>query len=296
MTNDKTLDIKINNTDDNIKKIVPKQENKVIIQNGQKYELIPTDELPTTYLDIKEFESFLDATEDDDLLYQIDPRTNSLTLDRPSDDLISLDGLTQEEVFLLISNKMALANPKTEKKLEFETMPMPIQGEIKMRAKNFFIMALISFLAFYFEIASHKVFYFLAFYGLVQALNVYNIYTLSKTRNFKVFTGVVSKVIIENKHLKSIRKSYLQVKNGPNGPKYLTIPFYVKHPEDYPEGSPVTIFLPNNIEIKESEYGPMAERYLAVTFSLDVKSSNIEGEYQDGRMLDTNALDYFEDN
>lgn len=273
--------------------VIQKSDNtSVMIYKGEKYQLLPIDQLDTPFpvkLNKKEIQM------DKDKVYKVVPGTYNLIYENKipvPDDLLQLPA---EQQSLILANHFASLTPKGEKILTTETMPKPLLSTLMFRlgmAVWFIILAIVA------HTTGFATWHIYIIMGLCSFINLYNAaitYYYIKTRNFKMFSGIITNIHVQNGWSPSFRKTYVQISNGK---KFLTFPFgksKLNKNGSLQIGSPVTIFIPNIAPIKETFYGPTVEFLLAVSFSLDIKSSDSKGEFKDGRMNNQSTYKFFKD-
>lgn len=273
--------------------LVVRDEDKseIVIVDGKKYELKPFEKLatqPTFFMKLASGEEKADES----LVYRVSPDTGLLLCKQSFPLPENYEKLSGREQQLVVLNSIYSLVPITEKKLETNTMPKPLLNILKMRLLLGFGGLGFAALAYMLQFASWHVFPFFAIYSFVQFWNAANTYYYIRTRNFKMFSGIITNIFTKNGWSPSLRKVFIQISNGK---KFITFPYNFKGKKTIKTGSPATIFIPNNAEITETEFGPTVDLLLAVSFSLDVKSADKAGEYQDGRMKDKNVIDFFEE-
>ena len=287
-------------TIENSKKIAPVPEEtteivasdpdkKVIILNNRKIEVYPADKVkPFVGFKLKEDKDILK----DDCVYRVTPETGQLmyqeTFQLPED----FDDASPDDKVLLMLNYLGGLVPYEEKKLTRKTMPAPLLKGVYYRIGVAALAMLVSTLLYLIGAATWHIFPLAGFYSAVYLWNAALAFYYGKTRNFKVFSGIVTNVERTMAWSPSLRRTYIQISNGK---KFISFKYNVKKKSDIKIGTPVTIFIPNNIDLVEGPLGPTADVVLGISFSLDVKSADVYGEYQDGRMKDVNINEYFND-
>lgn len=269
--------------------IEPRENSVTIIADGKKYELLPLEDLGVSFVS-----KFLDEGSeilDDEYVYRVNPENSQLMLHEGFQMPESLDNLDVNELELLILNHINSLVPYAEKKLTKETTPRPL---LKASYSNFIIAGLAAFTAFftYFTgIFQWHIFPLAAIYGGVYLYNGILEQYFIKTRNFKMFSGVITNIHTSLEWWPSLRRTHIQISNGK---KFLTFPYNLPKKHKFTIGTPVTIFFPNSATIKEGDLGPTVDLILGISLSVDMKSADISGEYQDGKMQDMSTREFFD--
>ena len=266
-----------------------KSNNSVVVINDKQYEVLPYEEI-NGYFGSRLENGLVEL--EDDYVYRTNPETGALmykeTFQLPDD----FEDASSDDKLLLVANYLNGLVPYQEKKLTKETMPKPLLRGVYYRLGIAAGAMFLATLIYSYGAVTWHVFPLAGFYSLVYLWNAALCFYYAKTRNFKMFSGIVTKVETKNGWSPSLKKTYIQISNGK---KFLTFEYKLKNKKDISIGSPVTIFIPNIAKIEEGPFGPTVNIVLAVSFSLDVKSSDKYGEYQDGRMRDRYANEFFED-
>lgn len=270
--------------------IVATDPNKqVVLINNNKYEVLPYEKVkPFFGGELTSGKKVLD----DDYVYKITPETGALVYQETFELPKEFKDASPEDQLLLISNYMGGLVPYKEKKLTAKTMPKPLLKGVFFRIGVAALAMLISTVLYWLHMTTWHIFPLAGVYSFVYLWNAALTFYYAKTRNFKMFSGIVTNVETEMGWSPSLRKTYLQVSNGK---KFLAFQYDLRRKKDIKIGTPVTVFIPNTLELREGPLGPTADIVLGISFSLDAKSSDKYGEYQDGRMKDVRVEDYFND-
>lgn len=270
--------------------LVASDPNKqVVLINDHKYEVLPYEKVkPFFGSELASGKEVLD----DDYVYKITPETGALvykeTFELPAD----FQDASPQDKLLLIDNYIGGLVPYKEKKLTSKTMPKPLLKGVFYRVGVAALAISISSILYLLKMTTWHIFPLAGIYSFVYLWNAALTFYYAKTRNFKMFSGVVTNVETQYGWSPSLRKTYLQVSNGK---KFLAFQYDLRKKKDIKIGTPVTVFIPNTLELHEGPLGPTADIVLGISFSLDAKASDKYGEYQDGRMRDIRAEDYFND-
>lgn len=266
------------------KKTVP------VIVGNKKYELLPLEETKNNFYDrlVMGDKEVLN----DDYVYKVNPVNSKIKLYSDFKIPDKIGDATIQDMQLVFANYHNSIVPYKEKKLTKETAPVPLIQNIKYRLLLAALSLFIAWFAIYARFATWHVLILAGMYSLVHLLNAATTAYYTHTRNFKVFSGVITNIYTKMNISPSLRRSYIQISNGK---KFITFPYKLSKSNNFKTGTPVTIFIPNNAEIKEGEMGPTVDYLLGISFSIDIKSANKQGEYQDNRMKDTMAEDFFND-
>lgn len=262
---------------------------KLVVVGNRKYELTSMELLPDPFPSrFSRGEKVLK----DDFVYRVSEGKLKYQEPFPLPSFSELAKMETEERNLLFANYYSGLVPYEEKILTKETMPAPLwRGVWFPLFWAGFIMTM-AVLIYIIGFATWHVLLLAGIYSSVFVVNfLFGLY-YAKTRNFKIFSGVVSAVNTKLAWSKSLRRSYIQITNGR---KFLSFRYHVAKENSFPPGTPVTIFFANSEPIYEGAFGPTIDNVLSVYFSVDVKGANKHGEYQDGHMKNQTASEFFED-
>lgn len=264
-------------------------DKEVILVNNKKYEVYPISKLPAPFE--SKLQMGMDVL-DDDYVYKVNPETGALvykpTFELPED----FNDASPEDKLVLAANYVSGLVPYKEKKLTKKTMPNPLLKGVYYRLATAAAAMLIATLVYIYGASTWHIFLLAGIYSFVYLWNAAISFYYAKTRNFKIFSGIVTNVSQSMAWSPSLRKTYLQISNGK---KFMAVEYRLKNKKDIKIGTPVTVFVPNNVKLTEGPLGPTADVVLGISFSLDIKTADKYGEYQDGRMQDTMVNDFFED-
>lgn len=266
------------------------EDSRIVILDDKKYELLPKDKVPVFFG--LQLLTKKDEILDDDYVYRIDTKTGDLVYKEPFELPDSLDDLDNDTFDLVISNYMGGLVPYKEKKLNKQTIPRPLYKSILYRLGIGAAALVFATIMYLVSFTTWHIFPLAGIYSLIYFINAGLVFYYAKTRNFKMFSGIVTHIETSLGWSKSLRRTYIQLSNGK---KFLAFQYNLGRGSKIKEGTPATVFMPNNTPIVEGPLGPTAQYIFAVSFSIDVKSADKYGEYQDGRMHDRSAEDYFSD-
>lgn len=225
----------------------------------------------------------------DDKIYARDKDNVLLFTSDKFDNFPDLSKLNNEERSLVVNNFYDSLKYVTKKKLEYNDLPFPLAGIINQRLILSFIILTLVLVGYFVDFLNWPWLVLAGILILSQLFSLVYTYYLAKTRNFRMFSGVVVQNIDTFRFIPSLKRRYVQISDGK---RFLN--FQVRYNDDsFKEGMPVTVYMSVFDTLEETKYGPLIEKPLAISKGVEVSAVDEEGNFKDGKVKDRKVDDFF---